>query len=129
LFTGAQGAFVIAYQGCTCKDLTEVRNKLRANGAHFAVVKNTLARRAIAGTPAEKLSEYLQGPTAVVWAKDNLVEPAKIITDFAKDKQPFQVKGGFVDGAVVDTAQVTKLANMPSKKELQAKLLALINAP
>ena len=125
----SQAAFVVHYQGCTCADLTDMRGKLRENGADFQVVKNTLLKRAVEGTDAAGLSALFEGPTAVIWAKDGVVDPAKIITDFAKDKETFAVRGGVVDGEIVDENGVEALAKLPSKAELQAKLLALFNAP
>lgn len=125
----SQAAYLVHYQGCTCEELTGVRGKLRETGAHFQVVKNTLLKRAVEGTGAADLSKLLEGPTAVIWANDAIVEPAKILSDFAQDRETFAIRGGFVDGAVVDENGVKALAKMPSKQELQAKLLALINAP
>lgn len=123
-----QAAFLVDYKGTSCADLSGVRKQLRRAGASFVVTKNTLVKRAIQDTKAEGLSSYLKGPTAVVWAEDP-VEPAKILTEFAKDKDSFTVKGAYVDGSVVSAQDVEALAKMPSKAELQARLLALINAP
>ena len=120
--------FLVDYKGTTCADLTSMRRKLKGAGAQLVVAKNTLVKRAIKDTAADGLKVYLKGPTAVVWATDP-VEPAKILTDFAKDKETFKVKGAYVDGAVVDAKGVEALAKMPSKQQLQAQLLALINAP
>jgi len=121
-------AFLVDFTGTTCEDLTGVRRKLKGAGAQLVVAKNTLVKRAIKDTPADGLKVYLKGPTAVIWATDP-VEPAKILTDFAKDKESFKVKGGYVDGSVVDAKGVEALAKLPSKQQLQAQLLALINAP
>lgn len=128
-FQGAGASFIVDYQGCSCEDLTSLRKKLRPTGSRFAVVKNTLTRRAIDGTDAAGLEEFLTGPTAVVWSEDDPVSPAKVLSDFAKGQESFTVKAGFVDGAVVGEDQVKALASMPSKEELYAKLLSLINAP
>ena len=128
-FSAAQATFVINYQGCTCVDLTKLKKDLRPTGANFAVIKNTLAKRSIKGSKVEGLSDMLSGPTAVVWADKDIVSPAKCLKAFAVDRESFKVKGGFVDGAVVDAKAVAMLADMPSREELFAKLLALINAP
>ena len=128
-FAGAMASFVVEYKGCTCEDLTGLRHKLRESGASMSVVKNTLAKRAVADTPAAGLDDMFSGPIAVVWSGEDPVSPAKALTDFAKDIEAFEVKGGVVDGAVVGTSEIKDLASMPSKEELLAKLLALINAP
>jgi large subunit ribosomal protein L10 len=128
-FVESGGAFLVDYQGCTCTDLNELRLELGKTGASFAVVKNTLAKKAIAETENDLISDFFKGPTAVVWIKDDPVTPAKIISKFAKDKENFSVKGGIVEGKTVDVAGVEALSTMPSKEQLYAQLLALINAP
>ena len=128
-FTAAAASYLVDYQGCSCAELTQLRSDLRPTGAKFAVVKNTLAKRAVAETSAAGLEEVLQGPTAVVWSESDPVTPAKILTKFAKDKESFSIKAGVVDGRVVDLAEIETLAKLPSREELFAKLLAVINAP
>jgi large subunit ribosomal protein L10 len=125
----AQATYVVNYQGCSCADITRLKRQLKPIGASFAVVKNTLARRSIKGTKVEGLNDLLVGPTAVVLANDDIVTPAKTLKEFAKDRENFSIKGGFVDGAAVDTNAINALAELPSKEELFATLLALINAP
>ncbi len=129
LFKGAPAAFLVDYQRCTCQELTTLRRDLRPSGAKLAVVKNTLARLAVAGTPAEKLSNSFEGMTAVVWSGADPVAPAKVLSTFAKSKESFSIRGGVFEGALLDQAGVQSLATMPSKEEMQSKLLALINAP
>lgn len=128
-FANAASAVVVDYQGCSCEELTGLRNGLRSSGAQFSVVKNTLAKLALKGTEAEGLADVFVGPTAVIWSAEDPVAPAKAISDFAKSKEAFSVKGGVIDGQVVDAAGVAMLASMPSKEEVLAKLLALINTP
>ena len=77
----------------------------------------------------EGLDDFFSGPTAVIWAKEDPISPAKILTKFAKDAEGFSVKGGLFDGEVLDPSRVKDLASMPSKEEIQAKLLSLLNAP
>jgi len=128
-FGNSQGTYLVNYQGITCQELTSIRNKLRESGAKFAVVKNTLAKKAIADTPMSGLNDLFEGPTAVVWTGKDPVSPAKILADFKKTQDKLLLKGGFIDGAVIGPKDVEALAKMPSKLELQAKLLSLINAP
>lgn len=128
-FNSSAASFLVGYQGTKCADLTRLRRKLRPAGARIEIVKNTLARRALKGGEGEKLEDLLTGPTAVVWSKSDPVAPAKIIAEFVKDVETFKVKGGLVDGKLVDAAAVGELAKLPSKEELLSKLLSLINAP
>jgi large subunit ribosomal protein L10 len=93
------------------------------------VVKNTLARRAVEETPAKKMQELFQGPSTVIWADADPVTPAKILAEFAKDNEKFVIKGAFVDGDLIKADGVEALSKLPSKEELIAKLLSLINAP
>lgn len=128
-FAASKASFVADFQGCTCQDLTDLRRKLRASGASMAVVKNTLAKRAVVGTSAEKLAVQFRGPMAVIWADEDPVGPAKIISGFAKAKENFKLKAGVFEGEVIDRNGVENLASLPSKEELYSNLLALINAP
>ena len=129
-FAGAPASFLVDYQGCTCEELTQLRKELRTSGSSFHVIKNKLAKRAIAESDAQGLDEFLVGPTAVVWSDTDPVSPAKALTNFAKEQEEkFTIKAAFVDGSVVDESQVKALASMPSKEELYAKLLSLFNAP
>jgi large subunit ribosomal protein L10 len=128
-FSKAPAAFVVHYQGCTCEELTGLRNDLRPSGAKFAVVKNTLAKLAVQRTSAAKLADVFDGPTAVVWSGKDAVAPAKLLSHFSKTKESFAVKAGVFEGNVLDAAGVQSLATMPSKEELTAKLLGLLNAP
>lgn len=128
-FARANAAYVVGFEGCSCADLTGLRRELRGSGARFAVVKNTLARRAVATTTAAGLSEHFRGAVGVVWSDEDPVTPAKVLTNFAKAQEKLVIKAGVVDGAVVDASGVENIASMPSKEELLSKLLALINAP
>ncbi len=128
-FSASAASFLIAYQGTKCEDLTRLRRKLNPIGAKIRILKNSLAERAVKGTGNEKLSEYLIGPTAVVWSKSDPVQPAKIIAEFVKELETFKVKGGIVDGQLVDAAAVNDLSKLPSREELLSRLLSVINAP
>jgi large subunit ribosomal protein L10 len=128
-FAAAPAAILVDYQGTSCEDLTSLRRDLRPSGAVFSVVKNTLAKRAVEGTPAEGLREIFQGPIAVVWTGEDPVSPAKILKGFAKTSPGFKLKAGVVEGEVVDSSGIEELASLPTKEELISKLLALINAP
>jgi len=128
-FEGAKASFLVDYKGCTCDELTEIRKELRGVGASFSVVKNTLAKRAIADTEVDGLKEFLTGPTAVVWSGEDPVSPAKVISKYAKDLEKFSVKAGSLEGEVLEESGIKELASLPSKEELYAKLLGLMIAP
>lgn len=132
----AQVALCADYRGLTVKQITELRRELRANGARGRVVKNTLMRRSIndayKGEKKEEVSKFLglfTGPSLVAYSFDNPVGPAKVFTKFGKANEKFSIRGGWFSGACMDQKGVQTLATMPSREELLAKLLALINAP
>ena len=120
---------MVNYKGCTCAQLTGLKRKLAPTGAKFAVVKNSLAKRAVENTAMSSVAELFKGSTAVVWASVDPVQPAKLITEFAKDKETFQVLGGAMEGKALDPAQIEALAKLPSKNEILANLLSIMNAP
>ncbi|MCL4149320.1 UNVERIFIED_CONTAM: hypothetical protein GTU68_019662, partial [Idotea baltica] len=96
-FSDSPAAFLIDYKGCSCEDMVSLRNELRPTGAEFAVVKNTLAKRAIADTGVDELAASFTGPTAVVWTGDDPVTPAKVLTKFVKGQESCSLKSGVVD--------------------------------
>lgn len=128
-FKGAELALIVSYQGCKCEELTGLRRKLRPMGAKLAIVKNSLARRALKSAEVSGLDEMFVGPTAVVWSTKDPVGPSKAVVDFAKEVEAFAVKGGVLGEKVLSAKDVDALAKMPSREELLGKLLALINAP
>ena len=128
-FKGTDSAIVMDYRGLKVPEVTELRRQVRAAKASYTVVKNTLAKRAVKGTPFEVLTEYFAGTTAVAYAKDDPVALAKVLTTFAKDKPALQIKAAVVQGRAIKPAEVTDLASLPGKPELYAKLLFLLQAP
>ena len=128
-FAGAELSLFVGYQGCTCQELTSLRRKLRPIGAEMAIVKNTLVRRALKGTPCEGVAGDLEGPTAVIWSSNDPVAPAKLALDFSKGNEKFVLKAGALGDSVLDAKGIESLASLPSRDELLANLLALINAP
>jgi large subunit ribosomal protein L10 len=128
-FKGTDAAIIMDYRGLKVPEVTELRRQVRAAKASYTVVKNTLARRAIKGTPFEVLSEHFVGTTAVAYAGGDPVALAKVLTTFAKDKPALQIKAALVQGRAIKPAEVTELASLPGKPELYAKLLFLLNAP
>jgi large subunit ribosomal protein L10 len=128
-FGGAETAVLVEYKGITVPQVTELRRQIRAVGGTYRVVKNTLARRAVAGTPFESFREQFTGSTAVVYTATDPVAMAKALTNFAKTAPVLTIKGAVVQGRVATAAAVGDLANLPSKGELYAKLLYVLQAP
>ena len=124
---GAKALYYTDFTGLNVKRMTELRRRLRKAGVEYVVIKNTLALRAV--NESGLVGERLRGPTGVVLAKD-AVAAAKLLSDFAKenDQKP-AVKGGMFDGKRIDTAQVKKLASMPSREQMLAELGAGLMSP
>jgi large subunit ribosomal protein L10 len=128
-FHGAQTAILVDYRGMNVPQVTELRRQLRAAKAGYRVVKNTLARRAIKGTPYEPLTEHLIGTTAVAYTETDPVGLAKTLTGFIKTAPTLTIKAAVVQGRAIKPAEVTELASMPGRPELLAKLLFVLQAP
>ncbi|GIU82026.1 MAG: 50S ribosomal protein L10 [Acidobacteria bacterium] len=129
-FQKSNAAMVISFSRVTVAKDQELRNQLREVGAKYQVVKNTLARLAVKGTPFEAISDHFKGVTAIAFTENDPVILSKTISKFIKNNSElFTFKAGFVDGRVVDFKQVEQIANLPSKEELISKLLFLLNSP
>jgi len=128
-FKGTESAVVLDFKGLKVPEVTELRRQVRGVKASYKVVKNTLARRALKGTPFEPLTEHFAGTTAVAYAGADPVALAKVLTTFAKTTPALKVKAAVVQGRAIKPAEVTDLASLPGKPELYAKLLFLLQAP
>jgi large subunit ribosomal protein L10 len=117
------------FQGITVENDTKLRRAVQAAGGKYQVVKNTLAERAGAGTPAESLLKNLSGTNSIAYTQTDAVALAKALTKIAKDVPAFQFKSGVVEGRVISIAEIQQLANLPSKEELLSKIMFLLNAP
>jgi len=117
------------FQGIKVDQDTKLRRAVQAAGGKYKVVKNTLAERAGAGTPAENLLKNLRGTNSIAYTETDPVALAKAITKIAKDVPAFQFKAGVVEGRVVSIADIKQLANLPSRDELISKIMFLLNAP
>jgi len=124
----AQAIVLAEYRGLPVEKITQLRAKARASGVYLRVLKNTLARRAVQGTPFEKLADQMVGPLAYGMSIDP-VAAAKVLNDFAKGNDKLVLKAGAMPNFVMDAAGVKALATMPSRDELLAKLLGTMQAP
>nr|WP_301289335.1 50S ribosomal protein L10 [Kerstersia gyiorum] len=124
----AKSVVVAEYRGLDVASVTVLRKNARQSGVYLRVLKNTLVRRAVAGTAFEPLSEQLTGPLMYAISNDP-VAAAKVLSDFAKTNDKLVIKGGSLPNSVLDVEGVKALASLPSREELLAKLLGTMQAP
>ena len=124
----AQSIVLAEYRGLEVGDMTALRAKARNSGVYLRVLKNSLARRAVTGTPFESLAEHMIGPLAYGISTD-AVAAAKVLNEFAKTNEKFIIKAGAMPGQVMTPKQVATLATMPSREALLAKLMGTMQAP
>jgi large subunit ribosomal protein L10 len=123
------GAVVVTHNlGLTVAEMTDLRGRLRKEGAELKVVKNTLAQKALAGSVGEAGDALFTGPVAIAFAPDP-VSAAKIAVEYAKGNDKFAIVGGLMGAQVLDKAGVSALATLPSLDQLRGKLIGLIQAP
>lgn len=125
----APHAFLVSYQGISVPQDTELRRRIRDSGGEYLVVKNTLALRAIEGKALDALKDSFRGPIAVAYIHDDPVALAKTLTEFAKEVPKIEFRGGVVEGRAIAADQVQDIARLPSREELLAKLLFLLQSP
>jgi large subunit ribosomal protein L10 len=128
-FGAADTAVLVDYRGITVPQVTDLRRQIRATGARYTVVKNTLAKRAATGTPFADLSAHFVGQTAVVFTDQDPVAMAKALTTFLKLVPTASIKAAVVQGKTVPATEMAALASLPGKPELYAKLLFVLQAP
>lgn len=124
----AQAVVIAEYRSLTVADMTELRRRARGAGVYLRVVKNTLARRAVEGTPFAGLSDQLTGPLAYGISTDP-VSAAKVLSDYAKANDKLVIRGGAIANQVMTAQDVGRLASMPSREQLLAQLMGTMKAP
>ena len=129
VFDGAKGAVVVDYRGLTVEQDTRLRKQLREAGVTYKVYKNTLIKRAAAGTEFEALDPALEGPTALAVSKEDATAPARILANFAKTADKLELKASVVEGTFYDAKGTAVIATIPSREELLGKLLGSIQSP
>ena len=123
--SGCDIAITTDYRGLSVAEMTELRRRLRQEGIEYRVIKNTLARFAAEQAGKEGLTSIIEGPTAIAFCHGDVAAPAKALVDYIRSsKSELKIRGGLLDRRVLSAAEVTTLANLPSKEELVAKLLS-----
>jgi len=123
-------ALVLAdYRGLTVEEDTELRNALRKAGIEYRVVKNSMTRFAARQNGMEELEAYLVGPTAMAISTEDPVAPAKVLSEFVKKYKNFELKAGIIEGRLTDVDGLKAIAELPSREELVAKTVGMLNAP
>jgi large subunit ribosomal protein L10 len=126
---GTAHAFLLSFKGVTVPQVSELRNRVRAAGGRYQVVKNTLALRAVTGCSLETARQHFSGPTAVAYTAGDPVALAKALVEFTKDVPSFEFKGALLDGRLVPATQIKEIASLPGRQELLGKLLFLMQSP
>lgn len=125
----AKAAILAEPRGLDVATVTELRKKCREAQVEYRIVKNTLAIRAAKGTSVESLSDKFVGPTALILSYSDVVAPAKVIAEFAKDRENFVIRTAVVEGKVIDAKGVQALAKMPGLPELRQQIASVIAQP
>ncbi len=125
----AQAGVLADYRGLTVDQDTELRRKLREANVEYTVIKNSIIHYAIKEAGLDDLDSVLEGPTALATSTEDVVSPAKVLCEFAKTNDKLEVKGGFVEGAVISVEEVKKYASIPSKDVLISKMMGSLLSP
>ncbi len=128
-FLDSKNIILTEYRGLSVAQITELRKRLRPAKGQLKVVKNTLAKIAVQGTSVEAIKDHFDGPMAVVMAGEDITNVAKLVTTFAEEVPLFQVKGGLVEGQLVNEQAVKEIAKLPPREFLLARLLGALQSP
>ncbi|MED3827509.1 50S ribosomal protein L10 [Priestia megaterium] len=120
---------VVDYRGLNVAEVTELRKQLREAGIEFKVYKNTLTRRAVEKLELTDLNDALVGPNAIAFGGEDVVAPAKILNNFAKEHEALEIKAGVIEGTVASVEEIKSLAELPSREGLLSMLLSVLQAP
>ncbi|MFS0675091.1 50S ribosomal protein L10 [Ornithinibacillus sp. 179-J 7C1 HS] len=128
-FRESQSTVLVDYRGLDVAEVTELRKQLREAGVEFKVYKNTMSRRAAEAAELAELNEVLVGPTAIAFSKDDVIAPAKILSNFAKEHEALEIKAGVLEGKLVSLDQIKELADLPNYEGMLSMLLSVLQAP
>lgn len=127
--SGALSAVLANYRGLTVSEMTEMRSKARDTGVYVRVIRNTLAKRAVAGTEFECLSDAFVGPTLVAFSQEDPGAAARLLKDYAKEYEALEVKALAIGGEMLGAESLDKLAKLPTRDEALAMLMSVMLAP
>ncbi|WP_017473679.1 50S ribosomal protein L10 [Amphibacillus jilinensis] len=125
----SESTVLVDYRGLDVAEVTELRKQLREAGVEFKVYKNTMSRRAADQAELSELNEALVGPTAIAFSNDDVIAPAKILNNFAKEHEALEIKGGVIQGNIATLEQIKELADLPNYEGLLSMLLSVLQAP
>ncbi|PFZ10749.1 50S ribosomal protein L10 [Bacillus pseudomycoides] len=125
----SKSTIVVDYRGLTVAEATELRKNLREAGVEFKVYKNSLTRRAAESVEMAGLNKFLTGPNAIAFSNEDVIAPAKVLNDFAKDHEALEIKAGVIEGKLVSLDEVKAIATLPSREGLLSMLLSVLQAP
>ncbi|BBU37830.1 50S ribosomal protein L10 [Aeribacillus composti] len=128
-FRESVSTVIVDYRGLNVAEVTELRKKLREANIEFKVYKNTLTRRAVEQAEISGLEEVLTGPNAIAFSTEDVVAPAKILNDFAKEHEALEIKAGVIEGNVATVDEIKAIADLPSREGLLSMLLSVLQAP
>ncbi|HZW68132.1 MAG TPA: 50S ribosomal protein L10 [Pseudogracilibacillus sp.] len=128
-FKESDSTVLVDYRGLTVEEVTELRKQLRDNGVEYKVYKNTMSRRAAEAAELDDLKETLVGPTAIAFGKEDVVTPAKVLHDFAKNHEALEIKGGVIEGRIATLDEIKELSTLPDHDGLVSMLLSVLQAP
>lgn len=128
-FTASQSTILVDYRGLDVAEVTELRQQLREANVDFKVYKNSMTRRAAESAELGELADVLVGPTAVAFSNDDVIAPAKVLSNFAKEHDALEIKGGVIEGEIATLEQISELGNLPNYDGMISMLLSVLQAP
>ncbi len=125
----SKSTIIVDYRGLNVSEVTELRKQLREANVEFKVYKNTMTRRAVEQAELDGLNDVLTGPNAIAFSTEDVVAPAKVLNEFAKQHEALEIKAGVIEGKVSTVEEVKALAELPSREGLLSMLLSVLQAP
>lgn len=129
VFQTNKAFYFLNFKGLKVQEISELREKIKESDGSIRVVKNTLLKKAVSNVSINGMDKFFEGPTAIAWSKEDPVSVAKIITNFAKDNPNLKIKGGLVEGNLLDEKGVEAISKLPQINEIRAQLIGLLQAP
>ncbi|MGF2509309.1 50S ribosomal protein L10, partial [Ralstonia pseudosolanacearum] len=124
-----KSTIIVDYRGLNVSEVTELRKQLREANVEFKVYKNTMTRRAVEQAELDGLNDVLTGPNAIAFSTEDVIAPAKVLNEFAKNHEALEIKAGVIEGKVSSVEEVKALAELPSRDGLLSMLLSVLQAP